>query len=337
MCVECLSTSNCIAGVNSCNIPTCTADHTCEYSTPDCSVGGTECSVDCCDPETGCVHTPSNNNCSNLTNECNVGFCSENGCDSQPLTGQPCSDPSTCGVGICVLGVNSDTAGCFITNPCIAPDSCSEASCDRETGHCSITSECCPGLCDNESGECRQCDSTHPCPDDLLCVNGTCIQCASNSDCRSNDECIVGTCKANKCEYTLSPDCDECHEDDHDHRGGHGHGGGPRGGFGPVAVPIPVPVATPVPEPVPVATPVATPVVAPVPTTTVVAEPVVTPVNNPASASGGVKDSALGSKEDESGSSCATTGAGPKDLWMWMMMLAGVYSIRRKNRAQATN
>jgi hypothetical protein len=92
--------------------------------------------------------------------------------------------------------------------------------------------------------------------------------------------------------------------------------------------------------PVPVVTPVATPL--PVPPTTVVATPGIDPLeNSPATnapsntLSGGVKDSGLSSGEKERGSSCASTATSAKDLWIWMIILGGVYSIRKKKRAQA--
>jgi len=328
-CEQCLVADNC-PGADACNIASCSPNtHTCDYTTPDCSIGGTECSINCCDPEIGCVHTPSDNACE-LDDPCNVGFCTETGCDSDPLIGRACGDPSTCNTGVCVLQ-SDNIAICQATNPCVAPDNCSSASCDSATGECTITSRClCPEFCDNASGRCLQCDPTHPCPDDLVCDNGECRGCKTNSDCQQDDECIIGLCKENKCHYKLDPHCDQCRDNDDSHGRGHGGGGGFGGGFGPGLVSIPVPVVTPVATPLPV------------PPTTVVATPGIDPLeNSPATnapsntLSGGVKDSGLSSGEKERGSSCASTATSAKDLWIWMIILGGVYSIRKKKRAQA--
>ena len=210
ICVECISADNC-PGQNFCNMATCNASNECQYSPRDCTSGGTACTINYCDPVIDqCVHTPSDNACLLPDDECNLGFCGPNGCDSEPLTGGACGDPSSCSYGVCGVVGGDTRATCQINYSCAAPDTCSVASCDSATGQCTIVSNCLPPeFCNNASptGTCLQCDLIHPCPNGLVCNAGSCIGCQSAADCGGGDQCTIASCINQQCYFRLNPVC----------------------------------------------------------------------------------------------------------------------------------
>lgn len=334
VCEQCLIADNC-SGADLCNIAACSPNtHTCSYSHPDCSVGGTACSVDCCEPDVGCVHTPSDNNCLDLEDECNLGFCGPNGCETDPLVGDLCGNPANCNTGICVLGANN-IATCQITETCTAPDTCSTASCDG-AGRCTISSRCaCPEFCNNAipTGSCVQCDQTHPCPDSLICESGVCVGCETASDCSQGGSCVIASCIDHRCHFRQDPECEEeCSHNDH------GHGGGFINSIGAIpGLPVPVPVPVPAPVPAPVTAPVLTPVAVPGPgaIAPVDASPNGAGPNSAIDSSAGeIKDHPASSSDNDKSSSCATTGGDGQGLWQWLVILALVFSIKKRMRAQ---
>jgi len=146
------------------------------------------------------------------------------------------------------------------------------------------------------------------------------VGCENDNDCKGGGRCTIASCHNSECSYKLDPDCVQENE------GGHG---GLRGdGFGgSVIVPIPVPV-------------VPAPAVVPAPE-------LVSPIsNNPddnrpdlanpgrGSLAGELKyDDHESTKDSGTRLSCATLGTDIKDLWMWVVILAAIYVISRRKRA----
>ena len=143
MCVECLQDNNC-PYLNACMQNSCTPNNECSTTEVICP-SGDQCNLSSCDLDQGCITTA----LSNIP--CNDNF--------------PCTHADAC--------INGTCQGQLIN--CLPPDTCSVGSCNIFSGQCMFESYCvAPTFCDNSipQGQCLQCDDTHACPNNLLCVNG---------------------------------------------------------------------------------------------------------------------------------------------------------------------
>lgn len=185
---ECTIDSDCIAG-DACTNATCIND-VCHYSPKICTAGRDDCHEPVCDINV-------------------VG-----GCTTTILTNNPCDDTSACTVNdMCTA--QGDCEGSPVV--CVAPDTCSIASCDEQSGQCESIGCLTPTFCDNQEpdGSCVQCDETYPCPGGLVCDGGICVGCTVPEDCTQGDACTMTDCINQTCVYSTvvcQGDGNQCHE-----------------------------------------------------------------------------------------------------------------------------
>lgn len=112
------------------------------------------CTLPLCDGDTGACDTSQKLNCDD-GNSCTVDECKNDGCVHTAYTdGSACSDNNPCTLNDhCYQGKCEGT-----DKPCIAPDACIIAACNKTTGNCEQTdricesSKCITGTCDPAIG-----------------------------------------------------------------------------------------------------------------------------------------------------------------------------------------
>jgi len=213
------------------------------------------CTDDSCDPAAGCVFTNNQEECDDL-NECTTGdVCGDGechgagsmecddglpctkdvclpdgGCESQPLTGDPCSDGDLCTVGdVCLDGQ------CQAGAPMVCDDGnvCTDDAC--VDGQCQFTAndaDCTDGNACTEGDHCedkecvflyqKSCDDGNVCTTDSCDPLDDCQNIPNDETCDDGDACTTGDyCTGGQCVPAGFLSCDDfnpctddsCHED----------------------------------------------------------------------------------------------------------------------------
>jgi hypothetical protein len=201
----------------------------------DCSSLDDECNVGTCNGATGaCEPAPANDggacddleictlndvcsggscagstiDCSNLTDQCNLGAC----------------DPAT---GACIAVNFNQGLACNDADPCTQSDKCSSGTCAGTPTNCGFLSDACnDGVCNPASGACESiptndggtCDDADPCTGTDTCFSGVCagtsipgcVNCNFDSDCDDGIFCTGDTCVGGVCQHSdLTVACDD--------------------------------------------------------------------------------------------------------------------------------
>jgi len=153
---------------------------------------GNPCTSDACDSAVGCVHAPSDGECTD-GNLCTQGdHCEDGACTF--LSAVDCTDGNPCTQDACV-----PWSGCTYT--IIA------AACD-DGNPCTLNDTCINGLC--TPGPAVSCDDGNPCTNDSCGKDGQCLHTPNTAVCNDGNACTAGdVCKAGKCTFTGSVSCDD--------------------------------------------------------------------------------------------------------------------------------
>ena len=140
------------------------------------------CTDDGCDPDSGCLHTPTEGPC-NDGNPCTLGDQCEDG-ECLPGPGNDCDDGNPCTDDGC--GQDGECLHAFNTDPCDDDSVCTQqASC--------------------QAGECVgfdpiDCDDGNPCTQDSCHAQNNCQHlpiaggCEDGNPCTTGDQCVAGEC-----------------------------------------------------------------------------------------------------------------------------------------------
>jgi hypothetical protein len=185
---------------NACTTGDHCANGTCMASGAQSCDDANPCTTDSCNPDSGCLHTPSEGIC-NDDDLCTLGdFCQNGKCTGgQPLD---CDDANVCTQDLC-----AGDAGCQHTP-------LSDLECD-DANPCTTIDLCLEGTCLG-NGE-KDCDDGEVCTDDA-CTDGIgCVYNDNNATCEDNNACtLVDICANGSCYGSESPTCNDgnkCTED----------------------------------------------------------------------------------------------------------------------------
>jgi hypothetical protein len=177
--VDCCLDEECAHLTDQCNIGECIDGLCTAVPTPGVACDdGDPCTLsDICTSAGTCVGTELD--CSELTDQCNIGECQGGACVAVPTPGVRCDDGNAC-----TVEDTCDTTGACVGSPrvCDDGDVCTTDSCDPGSGCrfdavvCPVDETCCPGVgCTNlasDPANCRECGNE--CPDGFVCCEGIC-------------------------------------------------------------------------------------------------------------------------------------------------------------------
>ena len=197
------------------------------------------CTDDTC-TESGCVHTPNQEDCDDF-DPCTLGdVCKQGECVGAPVD-CACLNDSECAAledgDVCNGTLACDTSGvpykCVIDLATVVacpgpvgPDEfCLAPSCDSQTGECSLTPTNEGKACDDgdpctvsekcAAGECAggyplNCNDGNACTDDLCHPTNGCTHSPNAAGCDDGDDCTVGdVCSGGECQAGSNLNCDD--------------------------------------------------------------------------------------------------------------------------------
>jgi len=208
--INSLNNANCDDGMP-CSVGTCDAVGDCTYSYENCG----------CD---------SDDDCSKLDNDCNIGVCSNYECILRPSNeagtcddGEFCTTGETCSAGICTGGIQTD---------CSDGVTCTDDSCDEANDICVNTAndancndgtfcngeETCDPVNDCQYGDVPICDDSVTCTSDFCdTLLDECVNHPDDDFCDDSLGCSLDTCDAvEDCIFDTLP-CDCLDNDDCNH------------------------------------------------------------------------------------------------------------------------